>query len=256
TMIQEIKIEGGYRQISRPLSASSVVSVVSKEIENRPNPNFLTTLQGQVAGANISAFSGQPGTNKIDVIIRGQGSLSASTDPLYVIDGVPLNQAFFRNLNPNEIESVSILKDAAATAIYGNRGSNGVIVITTKKGRFDESFSVNYSSSFGFTNFRGDNLNLPSSYEHLLLQKKGFDEGVGALAGSLAITGTAFPTNNLADYPTGFAINLDPNNLEAYDVNTDWEDVFFRTGVHSSHDMSFTSGSRNLRNYTSLGYFD
>ncbi|MDP2159709.1 MAG: SusC/RagA family TonB-linked outer membrane protein [Flavobacterium sp.] len=236
----------GYRTSSKATSVSSIATVTAEGIENRPNPNVLSSLQGQVAGANISAFSGQPGTNKIDVIIRGVGSLSASSDPLYVIDGVPLNQAFFRNLNANEIESVSVLKDAAATAIYGNRGSNGVIVITTKKGSFKKSFSVNYSTSYGLTDFRGDNYGLPTAIQHLQLQRRGFDDGVAPLASSLAVSGSYF----------GGAITADPANLEGFATNTDWQKIFFRTGTTASHDLSFTAGSDNLNNYTSFGYFE
>lgn len=247
TILKEVVlISDGYKSTSKAKQVSAVTTVTSEAIENRPNVNFLNTLQGQVAGANISTFSGQPGTNKIDVLVRGLSSPSSDSTPLFVIDGVPLTQAFFRNLNPNEIENVTVLKDAAATAIYGNRGTNGVIVITTKQGKFNQSFSVNYSSSYGLTEFRGDDYGLPTSRQHLQLQRKGFNEGVGVLAGAFANSGTYL----------GGAITLDPNNFEAYAVNTDWKKLFFRTGTSNSHDLSFTSGSENLTNYTSIGYFE
>lgn len=248
-LIDIVVVDGGYKSTTKATSLVSQSTVNAKAIEDRPNVNFLNSLQGQVAGANISSFSGQPGTNKIDVIIRGQGTIGASTDPLYVIDGVPMSQAFFRNLNGNEIESVTVLKDAAATAIYGNRATNGVISIRTKKGSFKKSFAVNYSSSYGLTEFRGDDYNLPSAIQHLQLQQKGFNEGVGTLAGAFANTGSYYGG-------TPLEITVDPNNLEAFSVNTDWKDVFFRTGTTKSHDLSFTSGSENLNNYTSLSYFD
>ena len=244
-----IVVDGGYKSTTKATSVVSQSTVNAKAIEDRPNVNFLNSLQGQVAGANISSFSGQPGTNKIDVIIRGQSSLNASTDPLYVIDGVPMSQAFFRNLNGNEIESVTVLKDAAATAIYGNRATNGVISIRTKKGSFRKSFSVNYSSSYGLTEFRGDDYNLPSAIDHMRLQQKGFNEGVGALGGSMGVAGSYFTG-------TPLELTVDPTNLEAYAINTDWKDVFFRTGTTKSHDLSFSAGSENLNNYTSLSYFD
>lgn len=253
TLPEVVIVSDGYRATSKPKQVSAVTTVTSESIENRPNVNFLNTLQGQVAGANFSTFSGQPGTNKIDVLIRGLSSPTSDSTPLYVIDGVPLVQGFFRNLNPNEIESVTVLKDAAATAIYGNRGTNGVIVITTKKGKFNNSFAANYSSSYGLTEFRGDDYSLPTAVQHLKLQRLGFDAGVGQLASSFAVTGRYLVRPG--SFPNG-AIQVDPNNLDAYDVNTDWQSLFFRTGVMSTHDMSFTSGGENLNNYTSIGYLE
>ena len=244
--LEEVVVVGYGSTVAKAESSASTVQVSSKGIENRPNVNVINSLQGQAAGVNISSFSGQPGTNKNDVVIRGVASLSSSTDPLYVIDGVPLTQAFFRNLNQNEIESVTVLKDAAATAIYGNRGSNGVILITTKKGSFNESFGVSYSTSYGYTDFIGDDYNMGSALDQLRLQRKGFEEGVGVLASSFAVTGSYL----------GGDLTLDPNNLEAYDVNTDWEDEFFRQGVTQSHDVSLTAGGAKFRNFTNLGYFE
>src|SRR5690606_17574877 len=115
-----------------------------KTIEGRPNASFIQTLQGQVPGLNIATGSGQPGANNTTVILRGLGSITGSVEPLYVIDGVPMSSDRFRSLNPNDIESINVLKDAGATAIYGNRGANGVIVITTKRASFDSALSVKY----------------------------------------------------------------------------------------------------------------
>lgn len=244
--LDEVVVTAYGNTISKAKSNSSTVQLSSEGIENRPNVNVLNSLQGQAAGVNISSFSGQPGTNKIDVVIRGVASLSSSSDPLYVIDGVPLTQAFFRNLNANEIESVAVLKDAAATAIYGNRGSNGVIVITTKKGKYEESFSVGYSSSYGITDFIDDNYNMGSAQDQLRLQRKGFEEGVGVLGSSFAVSGEYL----------GGAITLDPGNLEAYDVNTDWQDIFIRQGTTQSHDVNITQGSKNFKSFTNIGYFE
>ena len=250
--LDEVVVTAYGGTVTKAKSVSSSTQVSSEGIQNRPNVNVLNSLQGQAAGVVISSSSGQPGTNRNNVIIRGQSSLSASSDPLYVIDGVPLTQAFFRSLNPNEIENVTVLKDAAATAIYGNRGTNGVIVITTKKGQFNESFSASYSASYGFTDFIQDDYNMPNAIEHLQLQRKGFDEGIAGLASSLAVSGTFF--NALpADDPR--QVTVDPNNLEAYQVDTDWQDEFFRQGITQSHDLSFTAGGEKYRSFTSLGYF-
>ncbi|MDI6044915.1 SusC/RagA family TonB-linked outer membrane protein [Flavobacterium yafengii] len=231
----EVVVEGYGKTSTKAKSIGATQTVSAKTIEGRPNVSVLQSLQGQLAGANIALSSGQPGTNKIDVIIRGAGSLNASTDPLYVIDGVPLTQAFFRNLNQNDIETISVLKDASATSVYGNRGSNGVIVITTKKGDFKSDLSVNYSSSYGVAEFRGDDYNLVNAKQHLKIQK---EYGVGP-----GFTGSA---------P---AVTVDPNNIDSYAIDTDWKKVFFRTGTTSSQDISFTVGGENSKNFTSLGYF-
>lgn len=142
----------GYSTMSKSTSVASISAVTSEAFESLPNPHVISALQGQVAGANIASFSGQPGSQNIEVIIRGVGSLNNSSSPLYVIDGVPMNQEFFRNINANDIESVSVLKDAAATAIYGNRGANGVVVINTKSA-LKELAQVKTRTNFNETAF-------------------------------------------------------------------------------------------------------
>lgn len=234
--LQEVVVGAYGRTSTKAKTIGATSTVTAKVLEGRPNVNVLQSLQGQLAGANIALASGQPGTNKIDIIIRGASSLSASLDPLFVIDGVPQTQAFFRNLNSNDIESVSVLKDASATSIYGNRGTNGVIVVTTKKGDFKSDLAVTYSSSYGVAEFRGDDYNLIDARQHLNLQKT---LGVGPGA-----TGV------------GPGITVDVNNINSYAVNTDWKKVFFRTGKTNSQDVSFSLGSENTRSYTSFSYFE
>jgi hypothetical protein len=101
--LDEVVVQGYGRTATKAKTIGATQTVSAKTVANRPNVNVLQSLQGQLAGTNIALGSGQPGTNKIDVIIRGESSLNASTDPLYVVDGIPLTQAFFRNLNPNDI---------------------------------------------------------------------------------------------------------------------------------------------------------
>ncbi len=132
--IEEVVVVG-YRATTKKNAVASVASIKSETIENRPNANVLNSVQGQLAGVNITASTGQPGA-KPEVLIRGLGTISGNTDPLYVIDGFPSNSDAFRTLNSNDIDRFEVLKDAIAISQYGNRGSNGVIVITTKKGKF------------------------------------------------------------------------------------------------------------------------
>jgi TonB-dependent SusC/RagA subfamily outer membrane receptor len=129
--LEEVVVEG-YRTTKKSNTVVAQTTVSAATIENRPNASLMSTLQGQVAGLNIASSSGQPGATS-SVIIRGIGSITAGKEPLYVVDGIPLTSEGFLKLNPSDMADVKVLKDEAATAIYGSRGVNGVIVITSKK---------------------------------------------------------------------------------------------------------------------------
>lgn len=135
----------GYKSVSK----SSAVTSVS--IENRPNAQIMNTLQGQLAGVNVTAATGNPGA-KSSLVIRGIGSINGNSSPLIVIDGFPLSDKELRELNPDDIESLIVLKDQAATSEYGSRGANGVIVITTKNS-LKELAQVKTRSNFNETAF-------------------------------------------------------------------------------------------------------
>ncbi|MFK7061180.1 SusC/RagA family TonB-linked outer membrane protein [Flavobacterium oreochromis] len=225
----EVVVQAYGRTTTKAKSNGAQGVVSSKDIEGRPNVNFLSNIQGQAAGVNIAFASGTPGTNKVDVIIRGQNSLSGSNEPLYVIDGMPLNQSFFRNLNPDDIESVVTLKDAAASAIYGNRGANGVIIITTKKGKLNSAMTVRYTSNMSFSSLMDHKYNLVNSKQHLNLQK---------------IRGV------------GFGSTLSQTQIDNYAIDTNWKDEFYRVGITQNHNLSLMTGSEKISNYTSLGYLE
>ena len=164
TVLENVIVEG--YNVTRTKAKSNVASVTvsAQTIEGRPNASFIQTLQAQVAGLNITSGTGQPGGNS-QIIIRGTGSINGKVEPLFVIDGIPLNNDNFRSINPDDIESVSVLKDAGATSIYGNRGANGVIIVKTKKGNFDSALSVKYSSTTGFSTLQNTDYNLMNSQE-------------------------------------------------------------------------------------------
>lgn len=130
-VLDDIVIQA-YRSTTKATSNVASTTVTSTTIEGRPNADFVRTLQGQIPGLNVVSDSGEPGGNSV-VVLRGYGSVNGNTEPLFVIDGVPLDGDTFRRLNPNEISSVTLLKDAASTAVYGSRGTNGVVVITTNR---------------------------------------------------------------------------------------------------------------------------
>jgi TonB-dependent SusC/RagA subfamily outer membrane receptor len=123
-----------YRSVSAKRSTTAAYVITSQTIEGRSNADVLQSLQGQVAGLSIATGSGQPGADST-IILRGTGSINGHVQPLFVIDGIPVDEDGFRSLNQNDIATITVLKDAGATSIYGNRGANGVIVINTKKGQ-------------------------------------------------------------------------------------------------------------------------
>src|SRR5690606_18744815 len=144
----------GYGEQERKDITGAVSSLKANDFEGEAISSLSQGMQGKIAGVNISTASGAPGGNMI-VRIRGNNSVLGSNDPLYVIDGFPIQEGtsgstnLLNTINPADIESIEVLKDASATAIYGSRGSNGVIIITTKQGS-SESKMVNLEVSYGF----------------------------------------------------------------------------------------------------------
>ena len=190
--------------------------------------NAQDMLQGKVAGVNITTNSGEPGAGA-KIRIRGGSSLSASNDPLIVIDGIPIDNSgvagapnILSTINPQDIESFNVLKDASATAIYGSRGSNGVIIITTKKGRMGMAPQVSYAGS------------LTISKNNKTLKVMDGDE--------------------FRSYIT----NLYGTDHDAYralgTANTDWQDLIYRTAVSHDHNVTLTGALKKLPYRVSLGY--
>jgi TonB-linked SusC/RagA family outer membrane protein len=234
-VLTEVVLDG-YRTTAKVKSAVAQTTISAKTIENRPNASFLQSLQGQVPGLQISTSSGSPGTAKINSLIRGVSSINSSNEPLVVIDGVASNQSIFRSLNPNDIESATVLKDAAATAIYGNRGTAGVIVVKTKGGRYDSKLSFRYSGSYGLVDLQQNKYDLANTPEILRLERT-WGVGLGALNPD---TGLPFTDAEIAAYP----------------IQTNWRDYFFQKGTTQSHDLAITGGTSKMTNFTSISYFD
>ena len=226
--LQEVLISQGYRNVTKKNAVTAIASVSSETIGNRPNASVINTIQGQLAGVNISANTGQPGA-KSTVIIRGVGSITGNSDPLYVIDGFPSNSDNFRSINPNDIESFTVLKDASATSEYGNRGSNGVIVIKTKQAKFgDTKTKFTYDSQFGVGYLQNPKYDYANSKELLKIEQN---------AG------------------TGLGSSLTDAEIAAFDINTNWVDYFFRPSTTTSHNISIENSAKNSSSFTSLSYF-
>lgn len=228
------------------------VEVITKTTDADP----IRALQGTVAGFQMSAETGQPGGfNK--VLIRGLGSMNSGTEPLYVIDGVPITTGKFgmredeeatvnplSSLNNSDIESISILKDATATSIYGSRASNGVIVITTKKGKSGKT-KVNFSAKLGVAK-------LPKRNDYRMLNAaEWFDFETHLLGNSGAIEkGNLQEAKKFISDPDGLGILVDPN------ADTDWYKEVTRDGFTQDYNLDISGGNDKLRFFVSGGYYD
>ena len=196
TSLQEVKVNAGYYSVKDSERTGSIASITKKDIEKQPVTNVLATMQGRMAGVNIVQTTGVPGGG-FDIQIRGQNSLRTNgNNPLYIIDGVPyssdpigigINSAVLptqpsplNSINPDQIESIEVLKDADATAIYGSRGANGVVLITTKKGKTGKTkFTGRFSTGAGnVTRF----MNLMNTQEYLSMRKEAFaNDGIAPI---------------------------------------------------------------------------
>lgn len=204
----------------------SVSVVKGNVLENAPVASFDQALQGKATGLTVLQSSGEP-TAAATFQIRGINSINADTEPLFVIDGVPVSASDFSSLNPNDIESLSVLKDASSTSIYGARAANGVVVITTKRGVAGEKAKVTLRAQYGFSNLaygKWDQMNTT--------QRLDFEELIG-----VRVPGT-----------------YDREMLEKTDVN--WKDVVFRDNAPTqSYEMSVGGGIKGVSYYISAGYF-
>ncbi|MFW5878140.1 MAG: SusC/RagA family TonB-linked outer membrane protein, partial [bacterium] len=231
----------GYGQESKALLSSSVGSVNAEDLIEAPTSTISGALQGRAAGIQVVQNSGTPGAG-ISVRIRGTSSINAGAEPLYVIDGVPmitrdLSQIGFSgqgvnsvsDLNPGDIESISILKDASATAIYGARGSNGVVLITTRQGKRNEN-QMRFNANYGWQEVI-DKVDLLNAREFMRMK-------------------------NDASINDGGLPIFSEEAIENPEVNTDWLDQIFRTAPIQNYDLSFSGGNEKTRYYISGAYFD
>ena len=246
--LQEIVVVG-YGTQRRANVTASQTTVKAQEIENRPFTSVDQMLQGKVAGLQAPLFSGQPGAAQT-IRIRGIGSVSAGANPLYVVDGIIINSGdlsrvattanSLAGINTNDIESVNILKDAQATSIYGSRGANGVIVITTKKGRAGKT-KFRLDAEAGIT----DRIQLPegnrflNADEYLMLM----EEGLRNVKTPRPLTETEIQ-QTLAGYGKGNG------------VNTNWLDLVTKKGNQQQYNLSVSGGDAKNQFYISGGYFN
>ena len=265
----------GYSQTDIRKSTGSVGILTDKELKDQPLANVDMLMQGKLAGVNVQAVSGRPGESA-KIRIRGTASITGNNEPLWVVDGVPLlknvpamGSSYIRSgdfstlyangvagIAPQNIESITVLKDAAAAAIYGSQAQSGVIVITTKKGQAG-NIHINYSGNVSIQTSPSRDANLMNSEEKLAYEqsiwdefsKKGFENGTWypriGIIGQIRSGYGQFAGMSTAEQ--------DAYIEELKQTNTDWFDVLFRNTVSTSHSVSLSGGTDKLAYYVSGG---
>ena len=240
-------------------SYSGSATVVKQDaMKDAPVVSFESVLAGKAPGVQVASYSGQPGA-QADISIRGFGSFNAGNAPLYVIDGVPatsgdwasgnMSTSAMSYLNPSDIESITVLKDAAAASLYGSRASNGVILITTKKGKSGKLTST-FKASAGFSYFAYDNYPLASDAQMEELHRQAWYN-----------YGERNPSQwkkyaSLDEYAAAKVEQYYPSRDYDKYIYKDWEDVLFRTGISQNYEYSVSGGGEKGKIYASVAYTD
>lgn len=233
TELDELVVVGYGTQRKVDLTGSVAV-VDAEEMKKASNSNISTMLQGKAAGVQITT-DGQPGADP-SVRIRGIGSFG-STAPLYVVDGVPMGTTI-RDFSPNDIETIQVLKDASAGAIYGSRAANGVIIITTKRGAKDTPMQIDYSGYLG--------MDIIDKNIYEVMDADQYSNYLGNAA-----------KNSNTNLPGGYKFDESTKAYKFQDnTNTDWFDEVFKTGVRQNHNVNMSGGGKNNTYNVALDFFD
>lgn len=253
----------GYTTSKRSSYTGSVAVVNAKDIETLQITTVGKALQGTIPGLQSIASAGQPGADA-DLYVRGVGSVNASTAPLYVVDGIPVDNA--NNLNPRDIQSISVLKDATASALYGSRGANGVIVITTKTGSLNAKPTFNFSVNYGITGRAVKDYKYLSAKDYYELQWEAI-RNTQVDQGKTAEAAAQYATDYLVDgalkvnifgpnypKPVGLDGKLVPGATPLW--NDSWGKAISRPGVRQQYDLSVSGGSASTKYFLSAGYLN
>jgi len=281
TALLDEVIVTGFQNVDRKLFTGASENVKMSEIQINGLPDASRSLEGRVAGVTVDNVSGTFGSSP-KIRIRGNTSINGNNQPLIVVDGVILEDlanvnpddlisgnsntlisSSIANINPNDIASFQILKDASATAIYGARAANGVIVITTKRGRSGR-LRVNYTGNFtGKLRPTYNNFDLLNSAEEMSVYRELVDKGIIDISTSVrsqtfGAMGKMFTLIANKEIPWGPGGSLNEEFLNQFEnANTDWFDVLFNDfGLQQQHSLSFTTGSEKSNNYYSISFLD
>jgi TonB-linked SusC/RagA family outer membrane protein len=257
--LSEVVVTGfGGTQIKRDLTGN-IARIKSKDIENVPLPSVDQALQGKAAGVFVNAQSGKLG-QAVTVRVRGNSSISASSQPLFVLDGIPIttnDQSSYggdmnplTDLNPNDIESIEVLKDASAGAIYGARAANGVVLITTKRGRAGKTnVSLNVQTGYAEATKRLEMLN-SEQYAELILEGALYRDQLGGINPADPSSWTSYVKNDVMDYYSYGEWSKDPKKTY------DWQDVVFQKGQYRQADLQVRGGNERTKFFSSFQHLD
>lgn len=273
-MIDEVVVVGYGVQRKRDVT-TSISSMKASELAV-PVSSVDQALVGKMSGVQVSQPSGIPGGG-LSIKVRGSGSITAGTEPLYVVDGFPMSSdagsgpgqsvSPLSTINMNDIESIEVLKDASAAAIYGSRGANGVVIITTKNGKEGKNLkpTIQYDGYVGFQQ-RTKKIEMLDVYEYAKLSYDGHNNAYLDLLESKGIEGSIYDSNEVRNQKLGKkpdvinqAYLLPPEimpyiNGETGLTNTDWQDVVMRTGITQNHNLSLSGGNKSARYFISGNY--
>jgi TonB-linked SusC/RagA family outer membrane protein len=242
----------GYGTQKKSQLTGAISSVGAKEINEMPITNLGQALQGRAAGVDVTQSGSKPGTVP-RILIRGRRSFNAGNDPLYVVDGIPLAGGY-EDMNPSDIQSMEVLKDATATAIYGARGANGVIIVSTKRGGQKGKTTVSYDGYVGVSKAL-DKVELFNGQEFAEYVREAYRAtgGYKDAAGNVVPTGTVDP---VADGKIA-VLGGDPNVAKglANNTSTDWQDLVLKSGVMQNHSVGVQGGSDRTQFFISGGFF-
>ena len=243
----------GYQTQRRKVVTAAISSVQGKDIENLPSASFDQLLQGKVAGLNVQNTTGAPGAAPT-FVVRGNTQMSRNVDgakalssPLFVIDGIPVSTSdassfdntgtnYLAGINPNDIESIDVLKDAAAAAIYGSRGANGVVIIKTKRGKTGKP-QINVSSYSGFSE-------LPAEQSYVI--------GAEERRAKVSYLSPRASDQQRKDFAMLLTDSLNP----AFNNAVDWQSLFYQKGLTKNVDLSISGAKDNMDYRVSANYYD
>lgn len=259
----------GYGTMRKSDLTGAVAKVTSETFMDKPVASAAEAIAGQIAGVQIQQISGRPGGNGLSIRVRGTASVTQSNDPLYVVDGYPMEANAFNMINPTNIESIEVLKDASSTAIYGSRGANGVVMITTKKGKGKPSINLNMYAGF----------QQPERYIKMLNRDQYIDYFIdgrnNAWIDATVIDADPVKTPHAVNdpnsrrklYPNATTLYVIPDGKDGYLYNfldpssvakipdNDWQELLYRNALIQNYEVAVSGGIQNTQYLFSANYF-